>query len=128
MLEKAAGAVLAFVGGVATFVGILGLYAGTRPVLGDAGDPGSTVIAGVVIGGVGLLYLVSGIGILRSRGWARALGSVIGVIGALLFAVLVLSASTPESRSYWLGAVALHVGVALGLTRRWTSRVAEPPG
>lgn len=128
MLEKIAGTILVVLGGPAVFAGALGLYAATRPVLGDAGDPGGTAVAGLVIGGLGLAYLASGVGILRSRGWARVSGSAIGVAGALLFALFAMTASTPESRSYGVGAVAVHVAVAIGLTRRWTHPAEEPRG
>ena len=55
---------------------------------------GRTVI--IAIGGValglGLAHLLSGIGVLRRRGWARILGLVMSVLG-VLFWVLVLASS-----------------------------------
>jgi hypothetical protein len=55
---------------------------------------GRTVIIafGGVALGLGLAHLLSGIGVLRRRGWARILGLVMSVIG-VLFWVLVLASS-----------------------------------
>jgi len=55
---------------------------------------GRTVIIafGGVALGLGLAHLLSGIGVLRRRGWARILGLVMSVLG-VLFWVLVLASS-----------------------------------
>jgi hypothetical protein len=47
---------------------------------------------GVVALAIGLAHLLSGIGVLRRRGWARIVGLVMSVLG-LLFWVLVLASS-----------------------------------
>jgi hypothetical protein len=67
---------------------------------------GRTLI--VVFGGValamGLAHLLSGIGVLRRRGWARILGLVMGVLGVLLWLLVlassVLAATQPIPAGY----------------------------
>jgi hypothetical protein len=97
---------------IATLLGIFGILAifagaimGQITNLSGQGDlteeqanalmtVGRTVIIafGGVALGLGLAHLLSGIGVLRRRGWARILGLVMSVLG-VLFWVLVLASS-----------------------------------
>ena len=49
----------------------------------------------IIFGGIGVVlaaaHLLSGIGILRRRGWARILGLVVGVLGVLIWAIALVA-------------------------------------
>jgi hypothetical protein len=48
------------------------------------------VFGGIALA-IGLAHLLSGIGVLRRRGWARILGLVMGVLGILVWALILVS-------------------------------------
>jgi hypothetical protein len=96
---------------IATLVGIFGIFAVfagsimgdlknfpgqsglTQEQLDTVGRIGRTVI--IAFGGVALAialgHLLSGIGVLRRRGWARILGLVMSVLGVLFWLLLLVS-------------------------------------
>jgi hypothetical protein len=104
----AAGVILLVIATLVGIFGIFGIFAGST--MGDLknlqGQSGLTqeqldtfakigrtfVIAfGAVALAIGMAHLLSGIGVLRRRGWARILGLVMSVLGVLFWLLLLAS-------------------------------------
>jgi hypothetical protein len=118
----AAGVILLVISALAALLGILLLLGGA--LMGQItslspGDSGLTqdqldALAGMgrtfilVFGGVGLVvalsHLLSGIGVLRRRSWARILGLVMSVLGLLIWALILVgtlaASGQPVSAEY----------------------------
>lgn len=118
----AAGVILLVIAALAGLLGILALLGGaimaqmptlsgsesglTQEELDAVMSMGRTFV--LVIGGValfiGLAHLLSGIGVLRRRSWARILGLVMSVLGVLLWALILvgtlLASGQPVSAEY----------------------------
>jgi len=82
----------AMMGQIRDLSGETGLTEEQARALMTVGRPLIIAFGGVALG-LGLAHLLSGIGVLRRRGWARILGLVMSVLG-VLFWVLVLASST----------------------------------
>ncbi len=105
-----AGVILLVIATLLGIFGILAVFAGT--IMGQitnlSGQNGLTeeqanalmtvgrtfifVFGGVALA-IGLAHLVSGIGVLRRRGWARILGLVMSVLGVLLWLLVLVSSA-----------------------------------
>ena len=105
----AAGVILLVISALAGLLGILALLGGAImgqvPIL-PSNDSGLTqeqfdavmsmgrtfvlVFGGVALA-IGLAHLLSGIGVLRRRSWARILGLVMSVLGMLIWALILVS-------------------------------------
>jgi hypothetical protein len=100
MLAAAAGVILLILGilGIIVAVAILTIGRGildnfdfsTLPGMGDIKDPGGFI--GSVFSFVGILlvifsafYVIGGVGAMRTAGWARVMGIVIGIVGTLFW-------------------------------------------
>ena len=118
----AAGVILLVIAALAGLLGILALLGGaimsqmptlsgnesglTQEELDAVLSMGRTFV--LVIGGVaiviGLAHLMSGIGVLRRRSWARILGLVMSVLGVLLWALILvgtlIASGQPVSAEY----------------------------
>jgi len=118
----AAGVILLVIAALAGLLGILALLGGAimaqMPVL-DGSESGLTqeqldavmsmgrtfilVFGGVALV-IGLAHLMSGIGVLRRRSWARILGLVMSVLGVVLWALILvgtlLASGQPVSAEY----------------------------
>jgi hypothetical protein len=81
----------AIMGQIRDLSGQSGLTEEQARTLMTVGRPLIIAFGGVTLG-LGLAHLLSGIGVLRRRGWARILGLVMSVLG-VLFWVLVLASS-----------------------------------
>jgi hypothetical protein len=81
----------AMMGQITDLSGQSGLTEEQARTLMTVGRPLIIAFGGVALG-LGLAHLLSGIGVLRRRGWARILGLVMSVLG-VLFWVLVLASS-----------------------------------
>ena len=72
-------------------------------ILSTAGRTFVFVVAGVALA-IGLAHLVSGIGVLRRRSWARIVGLVMSVLGVLLWALILVgtlvASGQPVSAEY----------------------------
>jgi membrane protease YdiL (CAAX protease family) len=79
----AAGVILLVIAALAGLLGILAL-------LGGASRTFVIVFGGVALA-IGLAHLLSGIGVLRRRSWARILGLVMSVLGVLLWGLILVS-------------------------------------
>ena len=118
----AAGVILLVIAALAGLLGILALLGGA--IMGQvstlpSGDSGLTqeqfdavmsmgrtfvlVFGGVALA-IGLAHLMSGIGVLRRRSWARILGLVMSVLGVLLWALILVgtlvASGQPVSAAY----------------------------
>jgi hypothetical protein len=60
----------------------------------------------IVFGGVALAHLVSGIGVLRRRGWARIVGLALGVIGVLVWTLGLLANAVAATQTIPVGYLA----------------------
>jgi hypothetical protein len=71
--------------------------------LSSVGQTFILVFGGIALG-IGLAHLLSGIGVLRRRSWARILGLVMSVLGVLLWALILVStlaaSGQPVSAAY----------------------------
>ena len=104
----AAGVILLVIAALAGLLGILALLGGAimsqMPTLSGS-DSGLTqeeldavmsmgrtfiLVTGGVALAIGLAHLLSGIGVLRRRSWARILGLVMSVLGVLLWALILV--------------------------------------
>jgi hypothetical protein len=89
--------IFAILGG--SMMGQIGNLTGDNGLTQEQADAlmqvGRTVF--ILVGGValamGLAHLVSGIGVLRRRGWARILGLVMSVLGVLLWLLVLVSSA-----------------------------------
>lgn len=86
-----AGAVMGQITNLSDFSGETGLTEEQARAAMTLGRTFIFVFGGVALA-IGLAHLVSGIGVLRRRGWARILGLVMSILG-VLFWVLVLASS-----------------------------------
>ena len=85
------------------------------------GDPGSFFAVGIVIVGIALMNIVSGLGLLRVHGWARfAAGALAAISLVFMYApALVVSVGHGAWLSFdWLGIVGFFV-VLFAVVRRW---------
>lgn len=89
--------IFAFLGGammgqISNFSGETGLTEEQTAALMQIGRTFIFVFGGVALA-IGLAHLVSGIGVLRRRGWARILGLVMSVLGVLLWLLALVSSA-----------------------------------
>jgi len=86
---------------------------------------GFVVVLGVIILVYSLLYVIGGIGVLRSRGWGRVIGIVVGIISGLIW---ISAATTPapggEQSSVLFAFVllAVHAYIVVVLIAFWRSK------
>ena len=88
---------------------------------------GFVVVFGVIVILYSLLYIVGGIGVLRSRNWGRVMGIVVGIItGLLMLSGLTTPSSTGDQSSliFSLILLALHVYIVVALAFFWRSKTA----
>ena len=80
----------AMMGQISNLSGKTGLTEEQAAALMQVGRTFIFVFGGVALA-IGLAHLVSGIGVLRRRGWARILGLVMSVLGVLLWLLVLVS-------------------------------------
>jgi hypothetical protein len=118
-------AVAGMVGGLAGsggFGDIPGMPPGFEGAIG-----GFVVVFGVIVILYSLLYIVGGIGVLRSRNWGRVIGIVVGIITGLLMLSGVTTPSATGDQSsliFSLILLALHVYIVVALAFFWRSKSA----
>jgi hypothetical protein len=115
-------AVAGMVGGMAgtgAFDEIPGMPPGFEGAIG-----GFVVVLGIIVILYSLLYIIGGIGVLRSRGWGRVLGIVVGIITGLFLLAGLTSPSDESSLLVTLVLLGIHVYVVIVLAFFWRSRTA----
>ncbi len=115
-------AVAGMVGGMAgsgAFDEIPGMPPGFEGAIG-----GFVVVLGIIVILYSLLYIIGGIGVLRSRGWGRVLGIVVGIITGLFLLAGLTSPSDQSSLLVTLVLLGIHVYVVIVLAFFWRSRTA----
>lgn len=125
-----AGVVLLIFGLLVTLVGIVGLLGGmmaaalfeefVTPDMGFDFDVRSLATVVLVIFGIvlvlGILHLLSALGIFLHKGWARAIGLFLAVLGTLIGVLMVVTALDLRRAEEGGLVVALVVAVGYGLT------------
>ena len=123
------GLLFAIVG--ASIVASLGNFADIPELNGaNAGTVVSGLVAffGIIIVVYSLVYLIAGIGVVRSRGWGRVIGIIIGILSSLFwFAGLSGSArsdSTASGGAFVLVMLGIHLYIAVVLLFWWRRKTA----
>ena len=112
--------------GSGAFGDIPGMPAGMEGAIG-----GFVAVIGVIIILFSLLYLIGGIGVLRSRGWGRVIGIVVGIIGGLIWLSGIFGSNATDTGVDTSGGVlfslvlfVIHLFIVVVLAIRWRSKVA----
>jgi hypothetical protein len=118
------GLLVAVVGG--TFISSLGDLAEIPEF--EGADPGAVlggVVAffGIIVIVYSLLYVIAGIGVLRSRGWGRVMGIVVGIISGLIW-LSGLSSSESSNLPFAIVMLAIHVYIVVVLAVFWRNKTA----
>ena len=94
----------------------------TLPGMGDIQDPGAFVsgvfgFIGILLLVFSVLYVLGGVGVLRTAGWGRVIGVVVGIIGTLFWLpAIAATGQVPDSNpliAYLLLAAHLYAFIAL---------------
>lgn len=122
-LASLAGVLLGVAGSLLLFAAAAGLAVA---LLAQSTFLDPTLTGVVVLGGLGALYLWTGVNVLRTVSWARRLGIAIGTVGAAL--LLWFAFSTPYSSvaTQWLVLAGFHLTISILLTVSWTRSPAAP--
>lgn len=123
-----AGLALAFVGG--PFAATLGELV-VMPEL-EGADPGAVLggivaFVGILVFLYSLVYFLAGIGVLRSRGWGRVMGLVVGILSGLIWLGTMTTPAQPgvdESIVGSLIALGIHVYIVVVLLLFWRNKPA----
>lgn len=141
MIAAAAGIVLLVLGILGGLLGLLVAFVGGSfvsslddlgyfPELegGDASALFGGIVAffGVVVVIYSLVYLIGGIGVLRSRGWGRVMGIVVGIISGAFWLLGVVSpnAANQGNLGFAIVMLAIHAFILVALLMFWRTRVA----
>lgn len=95
---------------------------------GGINDPaavvsGAIAFVGIVIVVYSLVYLIGGIGIVRSRGWGRVIGLIVGILSGL-FWLAGLTGGSSNGIGFALVMVAIHIYVVVVLIMYWRTKAA----
>lgn len=98
---------------------------------GGLNDPaavvsGAIAFVGIVIVVYSLVYFIGGIGVVRSRGWGRVMGLIVGTLSGL-FWLMSLTGSGSGANSglgFALVMVAIHVYIVVVLIMFWRRKTA----
>jgi hypothetical protein len=89
---------------------------------------GFVAIIGAIIVIYSILYIVGGVGVLRSKGWGRVLGIVVGIISGLIWLASVFSPSTSAENAggviFAFVFLAIHLYIVIVLIGYWRNRTA----
>lgn len=91
-------------------------------------DPGSIVggmvaFFGIIVVVYSLVYVIGGIGILRSRGWGRVMGLTVGILSGLIW-LGGLGQSDTANLPFTVVMLAIHVYVVVVLIMFWRNKPA----
>lgn len=116
-LASLAGVLLGVGGSLLLFAAAAGLAVA---VLARSAFLTETLTGVVVLGGLGALYLWTGVNVLRTLSWARRLGIVIGIVGSIVLLWFALSTPNPGVAAQWLAFAGFHLATSIILTLSWT--------
>ena len=90
---------------------------------GDINDPaavvsGAIAFVGIVVVVYSLVYLIGGIGVVRSRGWGRVMGLIVGILSGL-FWLLGVTGGRTDGLGFALVMLAIHVYIVVALIMFW---------
>jgi uncharacterized membrane protein (DUF2068 family) len=90
---------------------------------GDINDPaavisGAIAFVGIIVVVYSLIYLIGGIGVVRSRGWGRVMGLVVGTLSGL-FWLLGVAGGRTDGLGFALVMLAIHVYIVVALIMFW---------
>lgn len=98
---------------------------------GDVNDPAAVVSGAVAFIGIifvlySLVYLIGGIGIVRSRGWGRVMGLIVGILSGLFWLASLSGGGSGAGNSILFPLVLLliHVYVVVVLIMFWKRKTA----
>ena len=104
---------------------------GSMPGLQGLRDPNSFVESALMFGGIFVLvcstfYIVGGVGILRSAGWGRVIGIVIGILAGLVWLGSLTggNAAGRGDLSFAIVLLVAHAYVAVALLFFWKTKTA----
>jgi len=138
-LAAAAGVVLIVLGVLGGLVALAALTIGrsvvesidfsTFPGMQDIQDPASVVGGAIAFGGILLLvfsafYVIGGVGALRSAGWGRVIGIIVGIIGTLFWLPAITGSNGAGGGSPIVALVFLvaHLYAFIALAFFWRSK------
>ncbi|MBI2781990.1 MAG: hypothetical protein HYX55_09380 [Chloroflexi bacterium] len=135
-LAAAAGVIMLILGILGGLLGLFVAVVGGSIVsqLGDIvavpglNDPGSVIggvvaFFGIIVVIYSLVYVIGGIGVLRSRNWGRIIGLIVGIISGLIW----LSGLGAEERAnlpFTIIMLGVHVYIVVVLIMFWRSKPA----
>jgi hypothetical protein len=95
--------------------------------VGGLNDPGALVSGvlitfGIVIIVYSLVYLIAGIGVLRSRGWGRVMGIVVGILSGLFWLASLSGGNNAGGGLFVIVLLAIHVYIVATLLFFWRSK------
>ena len=114
-------AVIKSFGDLGTIPGLSGVDAGTVA-------SGIMTFVGLLILFYSLVYLVGGIGVVRSREWGRVLGILVGILSGLLWLGSVVTPNAAAAQGSIMGSVvmlAIHAYIVVVLLFFWKGRAAR---
>lgn len=98
---------------------------------GDINDPaavisGAIAFVGIIVVAYSLVYLIGGIGIVRSRGWGRVMGLIVGILSGLFWLMSVTGGggSTGGNIFFPLLMLVIHAYVVVVLIIFWRRKAA----
>lgn len=101
---------------------------------GGLNDPAALVsgflaFIGIVVVVYSLVYLIGGIGIVRSRGWGRVMGLIVGIVSTLFWLASLTgsgtgSSSAANSMGFVLVMLAIHIYIVVALLFFWRKNTA----
>lgn len=99
---------------------------------GNVNDPaaivsGAIAFVGIIVVVYSLVYLIGGIGIVRSRGWGRVMGLIVGILSGLFWLLSLTgggSAGASGGIFFPLVMFAIHAYVVVVLIMFWRSKTA----
>lgn len=91
-------------------------------------DPGSVMAGfiaffGIIVVVYSLVYVIGGIGILRSRGWGRVMGLIVGILSGLVW-LSGLGQSDTANLPFTIVMLAIHAYIVVVLILFWRTRTA----
>lgn len=84
---------------------------------------GAIAFVGIVVVVYSLVYLIGGIGIVRSRGWGRVMGLIVGILSGI-FWLLSLTGGSNSGIGFTLVMLGIHAYVVVVLFMFWRNKTA----
>ena len=100
---------------------------------GGLNDPaavvsGAIAFVGIVLIVYSLVYLIGGIGVVRSRGWGRVIGIIVGILSGLFWVLILTGGSSSRGAGssivFVVVMLAIHIYIAAVLIIFWRNSTA----